>query len=580
MTASSGPAQLRSDALAIWRAGVDAVNSERLVRGSLRAGPNALEICGRQFALKPQSRIVAVGAGKAGAGMAAGLEEALAGTPLAERLTGWVNVPADCVRSLDRIHLHAARPAGVNEPTAEGVAGAEEILRRVRQLSADDLCLILISGGASALLPAPAPGLSLSDKLAVTRLLSTGGATINELNCVRKHLSAIKGGRLARAAGDARVAALIISDVIDDPLDVIASGPTVADRSTVVDALRILERIGRRRSDVPEAVWTLLESNRDATPEPPLPATIQNFVIGNNETALTAAAAKARELGYVIRSLGSRNQGEAREVGRQLAHHVTVLRDSDVAAAGPVCLLAGGETTVRLARTSQPRRGGRNQELVLGATDALWNDGLDELVLLSGGTDGEDGPTDAAGAVADADLIRSAREQGLSPAPFLAINNAYEFFERTGGLIKTGPTHTNVMDVWVGLIAAARGSRAGVGPREQERADGQAAENQPAADPRRHLDRFPPQAVNPERIQDRLEQREQGGVLNRHPPQGAGEDQVWQPHLYDAEDRNQRPLQRRKRQARRGHQRQQQQPRSRVAQSDQPRRVFVPQHFE
>ena len=214
---------------------------------------------------------------------------------------------------------------------------------------------------------------------------------------------------------------------------------------------------------MPEAVWTLLEANRDAPPDPPLPATIQNFVIGNNETALTAAPRKAAELGYVTRSLGSRNQGEAREVGRQLAHHVGTLRDSDAAATGPVCLLAGGETTVRLAQTSQPRRGGRNQELVLGAIDALWNDGLRELGVLSGGTDGEDGPTDAAGAVADADLIRSAREQGLSPGPFLAINNAYEFFDRTGGLIKTGPTHTNVMDVWVGLIAAF-GSRADFRP--------------------------------------------------------------------------------------------------------------------
>ncbi len=461
MATSCGSRQLRDDALAIWRAGVDAVNSGRLVRASLHLGQNGLAICGRQFVLQPQSRIVVVGAGKAGAGMAAGLEAALAGTPLAGRISGWINVPANCVRPLTRIHLHAARPAGVNEPTAEGVAGAEEILRRVRQLSVNDLCLVLISGGASALLPAPAPGLSLADKLAVTRLLSAGGATINELNCVRKHLSAIKGGRLARAAGDAPVVALIISDVIDDPLDVIASGPTVADRSTVADALRILERIANRRSDVPEAIWSYLESKRDAPVDPPLPATVQNYVIGNNQTALTAAAAKAAELGYAVRSLGSRNHGEARDVGRDFVQHLVKLRDANAVADAPICVLAGGETTVRLAKTEEKRRGGRNQELVLGAVDVLWDHDTDGLVLLSGGTDGEDGPTDAAGAVADAELIRKARYQGLSPAPFLAINNAYEFFEPTGGLIKTGPTNTNVMDVWLGLIAANRGVPAG-----------------------------------------------------------------------------------------------------------------------
>jgi glycerate-2-kinase len=445
--------RLRDDALAIWRAGLNAVDSERLVSDSVRATEQTLEICGHRFPLDPAARILAVGAGKAGAGMAAGLEAALAGTSAGKRLSGWVNVPADCVRELRSITLHAARPSGLNEPTAAGVFGADAILQRVRQLSANDLCLVLLSGGGSALLPAPIPGISLDDKLAVTRLLMAGGATINELNCVRKHLSAIKGGGLARAAGDSRVVSLIISDVVGDPLDVIASGPTVADRSTAADALAILERVARRRSDVPESVWSVLEAQRLAPPDPVLPSTVWNFVIANNETALSAAARQAVALGYKIRSLGSRNQGEARIVGRTLADLVQTIRRSLSEAAHPICVLGGGETTVRLTPTDLPRRGGRNQELVLGAADSLWNEGLERVALLSGGTDGEDGPTDAAGALADAALVQTARDLGLSPESFLAINNSYEFFERTGGLFKTGPTHTNVMDVWVALIA-------------------------------------------------------------------------------------------------------------------------------
>jgi len=448
----TGPARLRDDALTIWHAGVAAVDSERLVRGAVRATADNLEVFSRSIPIGPTARVVAVGGGKAGAGMAAGLEAALASSTLFQRLNGWVNVPDDCVRPLSRIHLHAARPPGLNVPTAAGVAGTKAILDRVRPLSADDLCLVLLSGGGSALLPAPAPGLSLADKLAVTRLLMANGATINELNCVRKHLSSFKGGRLARAAGEARVVSLIISDVIDDPLDVIASGPTVADSSTAADALAILERFASPRTEVPESVWTLLNTRRSEPADPPLPSTVCNFVIGHNQTALAAAAVKAAELGYEVHSLGSRNQGEARDVGVRFAHLVRELRDASPATPCPVCVLAGGEPTVRLKPTNHPRRGGRNQELVLGAIDALWDDGLERLAVLSGGTDGEDGPTDAAGAVADSELINAARAHGLTPTPFLAINNSYEFFEHTSGLIKTGPTHTNVMDVWLALI--------------------------------------------------------------------------------------------------------------------------------
>jgi glycerate 2-kinase len=385
--------------------------------------------------------------------MAAGLEEALAGTPAAERLSGWINVPADCVRALPHVHLHAARPAALNEPTEEGVAGSREILRLVRQLSECDVCLVLLSGGGSALLPAPIEGITLADKQIVTRFLMSAGATINELNCVRKHLSEIKGGNLARAAGATRLIALVISDVIGDPLDVIASGPTVTDRTSVADALGVVAKFARDRSQLPQSVWSALEAKSRTPVDSPVPESVLNIVIGNNQRALAAAAAEASRLGYAVQSLGSTQHGIAREVGRELAEIARQTRDARLPAPSQLtCILSGGEPVVPLVATDKPRKGGRNQELVLGAVDALWADGMHQLAMLSGGTDGEDGPTDAAGAVADADLIRQAKRQGLTPDPFLAINNSYPFFEQTGGLLKTGPTDTNVMDLQVIVV--------------------------------------------------------------------------------------------------------------------------------
>ena len=444
---------LREHAREIWQAGVDAVDSNRLVTSVVRNSGESLVICDHELPLAGLNRIVVVGAGKAGAGMAAAFEIAVGHDVLSQKLSGWINVPADCVRTLQKIQLHAARPAGVNEPTAEGVAGSLRILEMVSQLGPADLCVVLLSGGGSALLPAPVAEISLADKQAVTRCLMHAGATINELNCVRKQLSRIKGGNLARAAKAGTVLTLIISDVIGDSLEVIASGPTVADSSTAADALDVLDNYRSQPDAVPQTVIDFLtDAAASGTAPTAIPDTVHNKVIGNNPVALQAAEGKAAELGYAVHSLGSDNQGVAREAGRPLEELCLSIRDSNTPLSAPACVLSGGEPIVHLAQTDQPRKGGRNQELVLASLRRLWDDGLDRIVLLSGGTDGEDGPTDAAGAVVDRAVLESARSRGLDPADFLAINNSYPFFEHTGGLLITGPTHTNVMDLRVALV--------------------------------------------------------------------------------------------------------------------------------
>lgn len=434
---------LRDDARAIWQAAVDAVDSKRLVREAIAIDGHSLIVAGERFDLARLGRIAVVGAGKAGAGMAEGVEEAL-GPALHDRLTGWVNVPADCVRPLRRITLHAARPAGLNEPTEEGVNGTQAILDLVSALGPDDLCLVLLSGGGSALLPGPAGPVTLADKQAVTRRLAASGATIQELNTVRKQLSTVKGGRLASRITAGRTIALIISDVIGDPLDVIASGPTVAETSTPADAEAVLRRY-LRDEDVPPSVWERLKT---AGPPPAVPDTVRNVVIGSNRVAVAAAAAEARRRGYDVKDIGSENAGEAAEWGRTLAGAALDARRRHTRR---FCMVGGGETTVSLGKSDRPRKGGRNQEIALAAVDRLWNEPADGVVILSGGTDGEDGPTDAAGAVADVSVIAEARRRRLSPREFLAGHDSYWFFDATGGLVKTGPTHTNVMDVQVVL---------------------------------------------------------------------------------------------------------------------------------
>jgi glycerate 2-kinase len=458
--------QMRRDALAIWRAGVEAVDSTRLVEQHVGVAGDTLRIADETMPLRQIRRIVVVGAGKAGAGMAAGLEAALGHDVLAaKQLTGWVNVPADCVRLLRRITLHAARPAGVNEPTAAGVDGCGQILRLVAQLTPDDLCICLLSGGGSALLPAPARGITLEDKLAVTRHLSSAGANIQQLNTVRKHLSRIKGGGLARACRAGNFVALIISDVLGDPLDVIASGPTVPDTTTAQDALAILEQFHASAAGISAAVFDCLRS-RSTTPTSDACQTacrVANYVIGNNAVAVDAAGQEAERRGYSHATVAARQlEGEAETVGQ----HLAVMARRMLNSAGPDCLISGGEPTVTLAPASARGLGGRNQQLVLAALRDLATSApgrrasspLEGILILSGGTDGEDGPTDAAGAFADGPLARAALERGLDPYDYLRRNDAYHFFEPLGGLLKTGPTHTNVCDVRVVLVDRPYGS--------------------------------------------------------------------------------------------------------------------------
>ena len=448
------PADLRCDALAIWQAGVAAVQPQRLVPAVLAVEENALRIGDESLLLNSVGRILVVGGGKAGAAMAVAVEQALGDAVCqSKRLTGLVSVPADAVApSPEYIHLHVGRAAGVNEPSPEGVRGADEMLRLVAELKPNDLCLCLISGGGSALLPAPANGVTLADKLALTQRLSAAGANIGQLNTVRKQLSRIKGGRLAAACNAGRMVSLIISDVIGDPLGLIASGPTVPDDTTAQDALAVLDAFELRRSETAPSAIAHLERR---AAEPPRRESEQktcrvtNLLIGNLAMAVNAAAAEASRRGYLAATATAlKLEGPAEDVGRDLAQQAIVMRG----AAGANCLISGGEPTVVLVDPALRGRGGRNQQLALAAGEVLLQANASGCLILSGGTDGEDGPTDAAGAWVDLELMDHATQRGLSPADYLARNDAYTFFDLASGLLRTGATQTNVGDLRVVLV--------------------------------------------------------------------------------------------------------------------------------
>jgi glycerate 2-kinase len=421
-------AAARLDAQAIWRAALAAADVPPLLARALDHLPVDLRHASAR-------RRLVFGCGKAGGSMAAALERAL-GPRISE---GLVVVKDGYTVPTERIAL---REAGHPVPDARGQAATEEMVRRAHAAGADDLIVFLVSGGGSSLTPAPVPPITLAEKQETTRLLLGAGATINELNAVRKHLSLFKGGQFARAAAPTTLVALILSDVIGDPLDVIASGPTAPDPTTFADALSVLARRGIG-SHVPAAVRLRLESGARGeiaeTPKPGDPAFkhVTNVIIGNNATVVEAAAAEAHRLGYRTEILTRELQGEAREVARQLVARARSFPPR-------TCLIAGGETTVTV---QGPGRGGRCQEFVLAAALELLPE--DRLVVLAAGTDGSDGPTDAAGAIADATTVARGERAGRTARAALDDNDAYTFFSAADALVVSGPTNTNLLDLYL-----------------------------------------------------------------------------------------------------------------------------------
>ena len=435
----------RRDAVAIFQAGLQAVAPGAAIKKYCRLEEGVLLVDGCRYELALFTRVIVVGAGKAGASMAQAIEEIL-GEHLSE---GIISVKYGQLERLQKITIHEA---GHPVPDENGALAARAIYDLVSSADEQTLVICLISGGGSSLLPLPVPGITLWDKQETTRVLLACGATIHEVNAIRKHLSVIKGGGLARAVYPATLVTLILSDVVGDNLDSIASGPCVPDSTTFVDCQVIFKKYGIERQ-VPTGVLQHVASGVAGTvPETPKAgqdffAKTRNVIIGSNFNALLKAREKAEQLGYNTLLLSSQLEGETRQVA---ALHMAIAREirlHDHPVAKPACLLSGGETTVTVKGSG---KGGRNQEFALAA--ALAIQGMDTIVVLSAGTDGSDGPTDAAGAFADnATLLRAARHQ-LDSQEYLENNDSYNFFATLGDLYKTGPTQTNVMDVRIILV--------------------------------------------------------------------------------------------------------------------------------
>jgi len=438
--------QLRGDARGIFDAGLTAANPYDAVNRQVIRKGDTLTVAGEPYDLSSYRNVYVVGAGKAAAKMASAVEELLR-----DHISSGIvivkyghKLPLSLVEIID---------AGHPLPDEAGVAGTTRIIDLLRRATEGDLVVLLLSGGGSALLPCPVDEITLEDKIRTTQTLLDCGATIHEVNTVRKHISKIKGGRLARLAYPATLVSLILSDVVGDSLDVIASGPTVPDSSSFADCLRVVERY-ELEEKIPLRVRAFLEAGArgevEETPKAgdPIFQHVRNVIVGNNRMALEAARLRAEGLGYNTLALSSCMEGEAKVVA---VAHVTIAKEivtSGNPVGRPACVLSGGETTVTVRGKGL---GGRNQEFALAAAAAI--DGAEGVVILSAGTDGTDGPTDAAGGVVDGTTLQRGRDKGLDAADFLRRNDSHTFLSAVGDLLVTGPTFTNVMDLRLVLIA-------------------------------------------------------------------------------------------------------------------------------
>jgi len=436
----------RQLAINALNAALKAADPKNIIQSKVRVEKNSLKIGRLSFNLDDFKNIFVVGGGKASGSMAEAIEELLG-----DRIKdGAINVPYACpAYETKRVKFeHASHPI----PDIAGVKGVKRILDLASEAEENDLIICLLSGGGSSLMPQPSAGVSLRDKRRVTDALLKSGATINEINAVRKHLSTFKGGWLAKRAYPATAVNLILSDVVGDPLDSIASGPTVPDPSTFQDAIEVLKRYGLW-SKIPTSVKkVLLSGKKGLIPETPKAGDkafekVHNIIIGNNMTASLVAYNNLKSAGLHTLLLSSCLEGQAKDVGTMFASMAKEIVASGNPIPKPAGIVAGGETTVTVVGKG---KGGRNQEIALGAALKIGN--MDGMVVASLSTDGVDGPTDAAGALADGKTMLRAHELGLNPRKFLSENDSYSFFSRLGDLIFTGVTGTNVDDVSVIIV--------------------------------------------------------------------------------------------------------------------------------
>jgi glycerate 2-kinase len=435
----------RQDAIEIFQAGLGAVAPGEAIKRFCSLDGETLEVDGRSYDLVRFRKIYILGVGKAGASMAKAIEEILG-----ERISaGIITVKYGHLEDLKKIKIYEA---GHPVPDQNGYMGAKAIYQLASSADEETLVICLISGGGSALMPLPVDGVTLEDKQETTKVLLACGADIHEINAVRKHLSVIKGGGLARAVYPATLVTLILSDVVGDDLDSIASGPCVPDSRTFSDCKAIFRKYSIE-SEIPPTVLRHIESGISGiVPETPKVGqdffkNTQNVIVARNFDALLEAKEKAHELGYTTLLLSSMIEGETGDVAM---NHMAIGAEIELhgyPVKKPACLLSGGETTVTIKGAG---KGGRNQEFVLAA--ALRMDGMKNAVVLSAGTDGSDGPTDAAGAFADNTTLERAALRGLDPQEHLRNNDSYNFFDKLGDLYKTGPTNTNVMDLRILLV--------------------------------------------------------------------------------------------------------------------------------